>query len=82
MFANARSLNNKTDELAALIDRHHAFKNASAIGITESWLKKDDDSINFDGFTAFRTDRDPIATGKSRGGGCLWLINDNSGAPM
>ena len=76
MFANARSLNNKTDELAALIDRHHAFKNASAIGITESWLKKDDDSINFDGFTAFRTDRDPIATGKSRGGGCLWLIND------
>ena len=31
VFANARSLNNKTDELAALIDRHHAFKNASAL---------------------------------------------------
>ena len=66
VFANARSINNKTDELASLIGRHCAFKNASAIGITESWLNSDiDDSlVNFDGFNTFRTDRDPIITGK------------------
>ena len=77
VFANARSINNKTNELASLIGRHQAFKNASAIGITESWLNSDidDNIVNFDGFNTFRTDRDPIITGKKKGGGCLWLIN-------
>ena len=48
VLANARAVNNKTDELIALIKYHYAYKNASAIAITETWLHGDiDDSIEY-----------------------------------
>ena len=76
ILANARSINNKVDELDALVKFHHAYKNASAIAITETWLsdKIADSHISIDGFNLFRADRDTNATNKSCGGGCLWLI--------
>ena len=36
ILANAHSLNNKTDELDGLIKFHYAYKNASAIALTET----------------------------------------------
>lgn len=76
ILANARSINNKVDELDALVKFHHAYKNASAIAITETWLsdKIADSHISIDGFNLFRADRDTNTTNKSCGGGCLWLI--------
>ena len=76
VLANARSINNKVDELDGLIKFHYAYKNASAIALTETWLHStiDDNHIAFDGFDVYRADRDPDASNKSRGGGCLWLI--------
>ena len=64
------------DELDGLIKFHYAYKNASAIALTETWLHStiDDNHIAFDGFDVYRADRDPDASNKSRGGGCLWLI--------
>ena len=60
VLANARSVNNKTDELIALIKYHYAYKNASAIDITETWLHGDiDDShVEVNGFDIFSADRD------------------------
>ena len=77
LITNAQSINNKTDELGSLISQHHAFKNAGAIGVTETWLneKTDDSSLSFGNFDVFRSDRNAEITGKSKGGGCLWLIN-------
>ena len=49
VFANARSINNKTDEVASLIGRHGAFKNARSIGIIESWLDSDINDSLVDG---------------------------------
>ena len=76
VFGNARSINNKTDELAALIKYHHADRNASAIAITETWLndKITDSHVSFEGFDVFRADRDSESCDKTKGGGCLWLI--------
>lgn len=77
VIGNAQSINNKTDELASLISQHHAYKNASAIGITETWLNDntDDSSLSFENFEVFRSDRDGEITGKTKGGGCMWLVN-------
>ena len=76
VLANARSINNKIDELDGLIKYHYAYKNASAIALTETWLNDtiDDNHISIDGFDLYRADRDPSTCNKSRGGGCLWLI--------
>ena len=54
----------------------YIYKNASAIALTETWLNGtvDDSQITFDGFDVYRADRDCVASNKSRGGGCLWLI--------
>ena len=76
VLANARSVNNKTDELIALIKYHYAYKNTSAIAITETWLHSDieDSHVEVDGFDIFRADRDQTACDKTCGGGCMWLI--------
>jgi hypothetical protein len=70
VLANARSINNKGAELAALINYHYAYKNASAIAITETWLHQDieDNHVAIDGFDVFQADRDFAACDKSRGG--------------
>lgn len=73
VYFNARSINNKLDELALLITE----ESPDIVGITETWLNNDvfDFELFFDGYTLIRRDRaDPD---KERGGGVAFLIKSN-----
>lgn len=73
------SLRNKTDELQAHVHFSHEFRDACILAVTETWLaEKDRDSeLVIDGFSApLLTDRDAQTTGKTRGGGVCFYIND------
>ena len=78
MLINAQSLRAKTDELSANARCLHEYGSACVLAITETWLDKNIESSAMEptGFSAFRTDRDPDITAKSRGGGVCLLIRD------
>ena len=69
---------NKTDELFTRIRNQPDFANCQVFCFTETWLTPDhpDALVKPDGFSIFRTDRDPDVTGKKKGGGVCFLIND------
>jgi hypothetical protein len=78
VFANARSINNKLDEFNSLVKYHHAYRNASALALTETWLKDTttDDHLAIPGYDLFRADRaGHQISGKRQGGGVLWYVN-------
>lgn len=77
VFGNVRSIVSNIDDLAASVKYHHAFKNASAIGICETWLESviGDDTVSIDGYDIYRADRDLSRSGKQSGGGIAWYIN-------
>lgn len=79
VMANVQSLRNKIDELQATVHVHHAYREACILAFTETWLKsQDSDSVlTINGFgIPLRTDRDPVITGKSQGGGVCLYINE------
>lgn len=76
VFGNVRSVRNKIDELAANCRFNSEYKNSSVIGLTETWLesKDSDGTVNIDGFSLIRGDRE--GTSKSHGGGVCFYVND------
>ena len=75
---NARSIRNKTDELAALARWNFAYRESALICLTETWLQpgKDPDSaFNLDGFNLIRGDRTE-ESGKTLGGGVCVYVNN------
>ncbi|KAK7882814.1 hypothetical protein WMY93_028988 [Mugilogobius chulae] len=83
LLLNAQSLRAKTEELTANLRYLHQYRGACMLAITETWLDENIPSANVEpyGFTAFRLDRDPVVTGKSRGGGvCLLVRNEWCGS--
>ncbi|KAL0158825.1 hypothetical protein M9458_046901 [Cirrhinus mrigala] len=77
-LANLRSLPNKTDELLLLSRTNKDFSHSAALCFTETWLNAaiPDSAIHLPGFQLFRGDRDTESTGKSRGGGTCFYINE------
>ncbi len=78
MTGNARSLNNKIDELETCVKSLYEYRDASFICFSESWFKEDcpDSSVQLDNFHLCRNDRDCDNTAKSRGGGvCIYTNN-------
>ena len=78
MTGNARSLNNKIDELETCVKTLYEYRDASFICFSESWFKEDcpDSSVQLDNFHLCRNDRDCDNTTKSRGGGvCIYTNN-------
>ncbi|KAL0151761.1 hypothetical protein M9458_052912 [Cirrhinus mrigala] len=77
-LANLRSLPNKTDELLLLSRTNKDFSHSAALCFTETWLNAaiPDSAIHLPGYQLFRGDRDTESTGKSRGGGTCFYINE------
>ncbi len=77
-LANLRSLPNKTDELLLLSRTNKDFSNSAALCFTETWLKDTipDSVLHLPNFQLIRADREAESTGKSRGGGTCFYINE------
>ena len=77
LLSNVRSLCNKIDELRLLIRTNRDFSLSSVLCFTESWLTEStpDSAAQLTGFQLLRADRDPILSGKSKGGGICFYIN-------
>ncbi|PVD37226.1 hypothetical protein C0Q70_04221 [Pomacea canaliculata] len=63
---NARSISNKMDELAALINYDGDYKRTNLFCVTETWLSEEKTDINITGYTTIRFDRDQEKTEKGR----------------
>ena len=71
---NARSLNNKIDELAANCRYLNEYREASLICFSETWFNDQtlDTSVDIPGFSVFRSDR-TIESLKERGEGSVYM---------
>ncbi len=71
ILGNARSLNNKLDELHAQVQYNETFRTCSVMCFSETWFKPktDDNIVEIDKFKVFRNDRQSEEFGKSKGGG-------------
>ena len=78
MLGNVRSVKNKTDELAACVAYHEAYRNSCALVLTETWLDETvpDSCVNLTDHSLVRADRSATESGKSRGGGVCLFINN------
>ena len=76
---NARSLNNKIDELQACTRYLKEYRDASFLCFSESWFQDNtpNSSIQLDNFHLERSDRDPTISQKTRGGGVCVYINEH-----
>lgn len=69
-LTNARSINNKRNDLSELIKTDDDVQDCDIILITETWLNEGTSDIYDSDFTLMlRADRDEEKTGKERGGG-------------
>ena len=77
VLGNARSLNNKTEELQACTRHLYEYRESSIMCFSETWLTptSNDSHVNIDGFTIVRSDR-TTKSGKQTGGGVCANIND------
>ncbi len=77
-LANLRSLPNKTNKLLLLSRTNKDFSNSAALCFTETWLKDTipDSALHLPNFQLIRADREAESTGKSRGGGTCFYINE------
>ncbi len=79
LLANVQSLDNKLCELRARISYQQETRDFCIICLTETWMSAmvPDSAIELTGFSAHRLDRTKKLTGKSRGGGICFLINNS-----
>ncbi|KAK0135785.1 hypothetical protein N1851_028349 [Merluccius polli] len=78
IMGNVRSLNNKFEELEALVRSQKVYRESSLLCFSETWLKDSvpDSITSIYGFRTIRADRDTTATGKRKGGGLAVFINN------
>ncbi len=78
-LVNLRSLANKSDELQLLTCTNKDFLNSAALCFTETWLNGaiPDSALHLAGFQLFRADRVTESSGKTRGGGLSFYINED-----
>ena len=71
LMGNVRSLGNKMDELAALVQTQRESREASITCFMVTWLYSliPDHSMSVPGFMTVRADRDFVTSGKKKGGG-------------
>ncbi len=77
-LANLCSLPNKTAKLLLLSRTNKDFSNSAALCFTETCLNDaiPDSVLHLPNFQLIRSDRDTESTGKSRGGGTCFYINE------
>ncbi len=78
LLANVQSLDNKLCELRARISYQRETRDCCVICFTETWMSAmvPDSAIELTGFSVHRSDRTKELTGKSRGGGVCFYINN------
>ncbi len=78
LLANVQSLDNKLCELRACISYQQETRDCCVICLTETWMSAmvPDSAIELTGFSVHRSDRTKELTGKSRGGGVCFYINN------
>ncbi len=79
LLANVQSLDNKLCELRARISYQQETRDCCVICLTETWMSAivPDSTIELTGFSVHRSDRAKELTGKSRGGGVCFYINNS-----
>ncbi len=79
LLANVQSLDNKLCELRARISYQRETRECCVICLTETWMSAmvPDSAIELMGFSVHRSDRTKELTGKSRGGGVCFYINNS-----
>ncbi len=79
LLANVQSLDNKLCELRARISYQRETRDCCIICLTETWMSAvvPDSAIKLTGFSVHRSDRTKELTGKSRGGGVCFFINNS-----
>ncbi len=79
LLANVQSLDNKLCELRAHISYQRETRDCCVICLTETWMftMVPDSAIELTGFSVHRSDRMEELTGKSRGGGVYFYINNS-----
>ncbi len=79
LLANVQSLGNKLYELRARISYQRETSDCCVICLTETWMSAmvPDSAIELTGFFVHRSDRTKELTGKSRGGGVCFYINNS-----
>ncbi len=79
LLANVQSLDNKLCELPARISYQRETRDCCVICLTETWMSAmvPDSAIELTGFSVHRSDRTEELTGKSRGGGVCFYINNS-----
>ena len=77
-LGNVRSLANKMVELLLLLTKNSDFCRSAALCFTETWLSEHipDSALRLPGFQLFRADRCTELSGKSKGGGTCFYINE------
>ena len=75
-LSNVRALQNKIDELTALVRFDGNFRCSNLMCFTEAWLTDDIDNILVPGFTAVRADRDNDKAQKSVVCGLCMFVSD------
>lgn len=78
LLSNVQSLRHKTDELEAWIKCKPGIRDTCLLAFSETWLREldRDEDLILSGFgSPIRLDRDPMTTGKSRGGGVCLYVN-------
>ncbi len=78
LLANVQSLDNKLCELRARISYQRETRDCCVICLTETWMSAmvPDSAIELTGFSVHSSDRMEELTGKSRGGGVCFYINN------
>ncbi len=79
LLANVQSLDKKLCELRARISYQRETRDCCVIWLTETWMSAmvPDSAIELTGFSVHRSDRTKELTGKSRGGGVCFYINNS-----
>ncbi len=79
LLANVQSLDNKLCELRARISYQRETRDCCVICLTETWMSAmvPDSAIELTGFSVHRSDRTKELTGKIRGGGVCFYINNS-----
>ncbi len=79
LLVNVQSLDDKLCELRARISYQRETRDCCVICLTETWMSAmvPDSAIELTGFSVHRSDRTKELTGKSRGGGVCFYINNS-----
>ncbi len=77
-LVNLRSLPNKTNSLLLLTRTNKDFSNSAALCFSETWLSEaiPDNALHLPSYQLLRADRITELTGKTRGGGLCFYINE------